>query len=141
MISLNVCLPESVEIAISVSGNGCFVAEGESNSGFFTGVETFAVTATVCLEIHPSDIMLFCHGVSDRTDGNFDDIIFNCNDGGMLFDACIDRTGDKVLHFFAAAHKGDAGVVDKAYEIFTMFTYIEFAFTHDFVPPKIEFIF
>ena len=76
LLELFVC-PESVEVAVCNAGDDLvFRQDGESHYGIAAGYEKFALIAARGLEGDPLDVVLFQHGMGDRTDGNGDDVTF-----------------------------------------------------------------
>ena len=126
----NISLPETVEIAVSVYGDGLFVCESEAYDGRFAYLEILALTALVRLEIYPENAVFRDHGMFYGANLNVYDIAVDLDDGNMLFVACFHHTGLKLLHFLSAAHHGDARVVDHTDQIAAMLANIKFLVTH-----------
>ena len=57
-IELYFRLPQTVEIAVSIYGNGLVIAQAEGHVGLFAGLEVLALTAFFGLDIDPFDVVL-----------------------------------------------------------------------------------
>ena len=126
----NISLPETVEIAVRVYGEGLFIFEGETYDGRFAYLKVLTLTALIRLEIHPENAVFRKHGMFYGADRYVDDVAFHLYGGDMLFVACFHHTGFQLLHFLSAAHQGYSRIVDHAYQIAAMFANIKFLITH-----------
>jgi hypothetical protein len=124
-------LPETVEIAVCVYGNGLFIRKREADLGSLAYLEVLALTALVRLEIYPENAVRFDHGVLDGADLNIDNIAVDLDNGNVLLMACFHYTGLQFLHFLSATHHGNARIVDHADQITAMFANIKFLITHN----------
>ena len=119
-----------MEIAVSVDRGGGFIAKCELYNRLGARLEALPLTAAAGLQIYPSDAVLLCHRMRNRTDRDLDNVTLALNYGNMLLVACFNRSGLQQLHFLTAAHHGNACVVNETYDISTMLAYIKFVFTH-----------
>ena len=51
-------LPQTVEIAVSIYGNGLVIAQAEGYIGLFAGLEVLALTVVFGLDIEPFAVVL-----------------------------------------------------------------------------------
>jgi len=109
----DLCLPQTVKIAVSIYGNGLFVAQKEGDMRSVLGFEVLAVTAVLGLEIDPLDIVDIHHGVVHGAHIDGDNTVFHGDNGEMFLAAGFHGVGFQDLHGLTAADHGHAGVVDE----------------------------
>lgn len=112
MVELNFAFPQTVDVAVSVHGNGLVIPQNKGHMGIFAWVEVFAMAAVFSFHIDPFDVVLIDHRMIDDADVDVDRSVLNGHGGQVLFGACFNRVGNQFLHGLAAANNGDAGIVD-----------------------------
>ena len=101
-----------MQVAVSVNGNGCLVAECKGYLGSSIGAQALSLSATVGLQINPRDVVLLTHGMRYRTNANAYEVIFNANNGNVLLMACFNNARLELCHLLATAHHGYAAIMD-----------------------------
>jgi hypothetical protein len=137
----HVCLPQAMEVAVSIYSHRRFIAQSKGNHRIAAGLQAFSLAAAASLQIYPRDVVLIRHGMRHGTNGNFYRIALAGYNGNVLFIAGLYHTGLQLGHFLTAAHHRHTGVVDHAHHIAAMLTYIEFVLTHDTILRKVNFIY
>ncbi|MPM92165.1 hypothetical protein SDC9_139300 [bioreactor metagenome] len=85
------------------------------------------LTALVCLEVNPLNVVLGQHGVCHCANFNGDVVAHHMNDRQVLFARSFGGVGLQGLHRVAAADDRCAGRVDHPHEIAAMIAAIEFS--------------
>ena len=120
-----------MEIAVSVNCHGSFIAERKAYGRLTADRKALALTASIGLEIYPSNMMLFEHRMSNRADGYLNDIAVLFYNGNMLFMACFHGTGLKQGHFLTATHHRNTRVMNYADNVATVLANVKSDFTHN----------
>jgi len=102
-------LPEAVEVAVLIYGNGFAVAEAYLHNGFVFKVDTH--TAVLKLDIDEADVVLGHHRVLNAAhlDAIFAVVDFLHN-GEVFLLTCLYGVGCKLGHFLAAAEGNNAAI-------------------------------
>ena len=133
------CLPEAVQIAVGVDGLDLVaLADAEADLGLVAGVQRLALIARLGLEGDPFDIVLREHRVWSRTDGDIDGRSVHFDNGHVLLDGGVGRRGDDLLHRFAAADHGSAGLFDDGDDLAAVFAAVELHFHGDNLLPVFD---
>ena len=128
MLILQLCHPQTVEIAVGIYRDSLIAAEAEAHVRSIAGLQRLALTAVLGLEIDPLDVMLGNHGMIHGADIDADRAVGQGDDGQMLFAARLDGVGHESLHFLTAADEGNAGIVYHADQIAAVTADIELGF-------------
>ena len=115
-----------MEVAVSISGdNGCALNDSEYCLRLVSGIKLGDLDACICLKDNMRDIVLFSHGMLNRTYRYTDDTVFFLNYGNMLLYCCICGRRDKLLHLLTATNYGNIRVHDLDDDITAMIATIK----------------
>ena len=112
---LRLCLPESVKIAVRISGyNLVAVNKRKLYLRLAADGKFFPLSALLCFKSNPENAVFTEHGMSDIADANRNSVTLNLNDGDMLFLSRVNGVGNDFFHLFAAAFNRNALVFNKS---------------------------
>ena len=83
-----------MQVAVGIYGQGLFAAQGKGQFGLFAGNQLLHLAALFGQNIDPVDPVFFAHGVFYRANGGGQGVALYLNNGQMLFNSGINRTGN-----------------------------------------------
>ena len=119
-----------MEVAVFVYGHGLFVGEGKLCYGSFAGQQLLIQSALGGFKADPLYAVLFQHGVCYGANFYLYLVAQDGNYGEVFLLACFYGICDQLFHLFAAAYKGNAGVVDGGYDIAAVLADIKLNISH-----------
>ena len=125
---LQIGLPKTVEVTVSVYSQRLVVLQNESDLGLAAGLEIMHLAALLGLQIDPFDEVLIRHGMVDGADVYLNQVVLYFHNGQVLFIAGFHRVGNEGLHFFAAAYEGNVGVLYLGSDVAAVITDIKHFF-------------
>lgn len=119
--------PKAVQVAVLVNGDRG-IALGDGEHGFRSCVvgKRGNLEALLGDEADELDVVLGSHRVLDAADANLHHVALNLDGGNVLFNGCIDGTGNQLRHGLATANHGHAGINELDDDVSASVATIEF---------------
>ena len=125
--------PQAVEVAVGIDSHRLVITQEEGNIGGVAGLQNLALTTVFCLNINPLNEVFGSHGMVHSAHTDIDGTVFNRDHRQIPFTACLYCVGLQNFHLLAAAHHGNAGIMDHTHQVAAVTADMELCFHTQFL--------